>query len=111
MVNNINPTTSKLLDQIKRLSTHTTKKEGNHIDFKDDIINNKASNTRELKTTNLLNSIEKIQKKINIPTQPVEDIKMEIYSKSIQTSEWSKFMDTPKNNQEEPLGSFLDVYL
>lgn len=111
MVNNINPATSKLLEQIQRLSLHTTKKEGVHSDYKDDVRNNKTSNTKELKKTNLLNSIERIQKKLNIPTQPVEDIKMEIYPKSAQTSGRSNSVDMPKNNQEEPLGTFLDVYL
>ncbi|OOP55354.1 MAG: hypothetical protein AYP45_14970 [Candidatus Brocadia carolinensis] len=111
MVNNVNPATSKLLDQIKRLSAHTTKKEENHVDFKDTIINNKTNTTRELKTTNLLNSIEKMQKKINIPTEPVEDIKMEIYPKSLQTSELPSFVDISRNDREEPLGTFLDVYL
>ena len=111
MVNNINPTTSKLLEQIQRLSMHTTKKEEIHSDFKDNVINTKTYNTRALKKTNLLNSIERIQKKINIPTEPLDNIKNEVFLKSTKTSEWSKFMDMPKNNREEPLGSFLDIYL
>ncbi|TVL99428.1 MAG: hypothetical protein CV087_18155 [Candidatus Brocadia sp. WS118] len=111
MVNNINHTTSKLLEQIQRLATHTTKKEENHIDFKDDIINYQTDNARELKRTNLLNSIERTQKKIKLSTQPLDNIKNEVFLKSVQTSEWPKFVDMPKNNREKPLGSFLDIYL
>lgn len=63
MINNVNPNTSKLLNQIKRLSIHTTKKDEDHTDFKLDVVNN-THTTKELKRTNLINSIERIQKKV-----------------------------------------------
>lgn len=111
MVNNINPTASKLLEEIKRLSTQTTKKEGNHIDFKNNVLNTHSHTAKELKRTDLLNSIERIQRKGNIPIQATENIKREIFTKNAQTSEWTKVADAPKKHRRESLGSFLDIYL
>jgi len=111
MVNNVNPSASKLLEQIKRLSTPTTKKEGKPLDFKNDVMNNRTNNINTLKGTNLLNTIEKIQKKNDIPIQTVENIKKEAVGKNIQTSEWSKPVNAENKVRREPVGSFLDIYL
>lgn len=111
MVNNVNPTASKLLEQIKRLSTPTTRKEGNHIDFKNDVMNNRTNNVNTLKGANLLNTIERIQKKNEIPAQPIENTKNEITGKNIQAVNWPKPVNTEKNLARGPVGSFLDIYL
>lgn len=111
MVNNINPTASKLLEQIKRLSEQTTKKEGVPIDFKGNVMKNHTRTVEELKRTDLLNSIERIQKKNNISATTPVDRKQEIFTINKQTSNWTKVLDAPKKHQSEPLGSLLDIYV
>ncbi|OQD44720.1 hypothetical protein BIY37_11935 [Candidatus Brocadia sapporoensis] len=109
MINNVNPNTSKLLNQIKRLSIHTTKKDEDHTDFKLDVVNN-THTTKELKRTNLINSIERIKKKSNIPIEPLGNNKMKIIANNVQTSELTKIVDMQKKHRREPVGSLLDVY-
>ncbi|KKO18740.1 MAG: hypothetical protein L3J18_01575 [Candidatus Brocadia sp.] len=111
MVNNINPTTSKLLEQIQRLSAPASKKEANQIDFKDTVISNRIRTDKELKRTDLLNSIERIQRKNNISAAPPADTKKKIFTGNTQPSEWTQFVDTQKNHRREPLGTVLDIYL
>lgn len=110
MINNVNPNTSKLLDQIKRLSIHTTKKDEEHTDFKLDVVNNRTHTTKELKRTNLINSIERIQKKSDIPIEPLENNKMKVIANNVQTSELAKIVDMQKKHRREPVGALLDVY-
>ncbi|MBW7899786.1 hypothetical protein B188_01550 [Candidatus Brocadiaceae bacterium B188] len=110
MINNVNPNTSKLLDQIKRLSIHTTKKDEDHTDFKLDVVNNRTHTTKELKRTNLINSIERIQKKSDIPIEPLENNKMKVIANNVQTSELAKIVDMQKKHRREPVGALLDVY-
>lgn len=110
MINNVNPNTSKLLDQIKRLSIHTTKKDEDHTDFKLDVVNNRTHTTKELKRTNLINSIERIQKKSDIPIEPLENNKMKVIANNVQTSELTKIVDMQKKHRREPVGALLDVY-
>lgn len=111
MVNNINPTTSKLLEEIKRLSAQTTKKQGNHIDFKDSVLSDHHQTIKELKRTNLINSIERIQRKSNIPIKTPENFEQEIFAKNVHASEWTKVVAAPKNKRAEAVGSSLDIYL
>lgn len=98
MINNVNPNTSKLLDQIKRLSIHTTKKDEDHTDFKLDVVNNRTHTTKELKRTNLINSIERIQKS-DIPIEPLENNKMKVIANNVQTSELAKIVDMQKTSE------------
>lgn len=111
MVNNVNPPALRLLEQIKRLSAHTAKKEVNQIDFKNDLMNNSTNNVTALKRANLLNNIEKIQKKNDIPIQVSGNVKNPPPGYNVQTSEWPKAINTQSNNRKEPIGSFLDIYV
>lgn len=110
MVNNVNPSASKLLEQIKRLSGDTTQKEKNRLDFRKDVLNNRATNINIFKGTNLPN-LEKIQKKNNISIHVVEDSKRQPSGKDIRTIEQFKPVNTGKNHRIESVGSFLDIYL
>ncbi|NUO07995.1 MAG: hypothetical protein HUU08_04825 [Candidatus Brocadia sp.] len=111
MINNVNPATSKLFEQIKRLSTPPPGKEDNHIDFENDAMKNCTHNVNSPKGANLLNTIERIQKKNDIPIQTLENTNKEGTGKNIQTSEWPKPINAEKNIRKEPVGSFLDIYL
>ncbi|MBE7445167.1 MAG: hypothetical protein HS132_07930 [Planctomycetia bacterium] len=111
MVNNVNPSASRLLEQIKRLSVHTTKKEVNHIDFKNDVMNNRSNNVTALKRSNLLDNIEKIQKKNEVSIQISENVKNPTPRYNVQNSEWPKVINTKNNQRKEPIGSFLDIYV
>lgn len=110
MVNNVNPSASKLLEQIKRLSAGTTQKENNHLDFRKEVLNNRTHNINIHKGTNLSN-LEKIQKKNDVSIQLIEDSKRKPSGKDIQTVVQSKPVNTEKNLRKEPVGSFLDIYL
>ncbi len=111
MVNNVNPSASRLLEQIKRLSAQEAKKDVNHIDFKNDVMNNRTNNVSALKRANLLNNIEKIQKKNDIPIQVSENVKNATSVYNVQTSEWPKAIHEKNINRKEPIGSFLDIYV
>ncbi len=111
MVNNVNPTASKLLEQIKRLSTQTPKKECKHLDFKNDVMNNRPNHINTHKGAELLGHIEKIQKKNDMLIQTAENIQKEVFGKNIQTSEWSESLNTKNNLRRRHVGSFLDIYL
>ena len=111
MVNNVNPSASRLLEQIKRLSAQEAKKEVNHIDFKNDVMNNCTNNVSALKRANLLNNIEKIQKKNDIPIQVSENAKNPTPGYNVQISEGSKAIHSKNNSRKEPIGSFLDIYV
>ncbi|MCF6154867.1 MAG: hypothetical protein E3K36_06350 [Candidatus Brocadia sp.] len=110
MVNNINPSASKLLEQIKRLSAGATQKENNHLDFKKEVLDNHTHNINILKGTNLSN-LEKIQKKNDVSIQLVEDSKRKSSGKDIQTVKQPNLANTEKNLRRELVGSFLDIYL
>ncbi len=111
MVNNVNPTASKLLEQIKRLSIPQTSKNDNSIDFKKDVMNKRTNTIDAHKGANLLNAIEKIQKKNDVAIQSLENIKKASTEKNIQTIERPIHINTGKNIRREALGSFLDIYL
>jgi hypothetical protein len=111
MVNNVNPTASKLLEQIKRLSTHTTNPEGKPLNFKNDVMSNRTRDINSRKGAELLNHIEKIQKKNGVSIQALDNTKKEILGKNVQTTELPKTGSAPNNLRREPVGSFLDVYL
>ncbi|MFN3533218.1 MAG: hypothetical protein ACK41Q_12030 [Candidatus Brocadia sp.] len=108
MVNNVNPSASKLLEQIKRLSVHTTQKEINHLDFSKDVLNNRTDNI--LKGKNLSNS-GRVQGKNEMSNHLAEEIKREPTGKNIQIPERSKPSSTGTNLRRKPVGSFLDIYL
>lgn len=111
MVSNVNPTASKLLEQIKRLSTQRPEKEYKPLDFKNDTMNNRPDHIKMHKGAELLSRIEKMQKKNDMPIQGAETIQKEVFRKNIQTSELSESLNTKNNLHRKPVGSFLDMYL
>ena len=64
MVNGATPAASKLLEQIKRLSTQTTKKETIGLDFKNDVMNNRTNDIKNVSKSIHSQTVEKIQKKV-----------------------------------------------
>lgn len=108
MVNNVNPSASKLLEQIKRLSTHTTQKETNHLDFRKDVLNNRTDPIH--KGTNL-SKPERIQVENEVYNPLTEDIKRELTWKNVRIPERSRPVSTETNLRREAVGSFLDIYL
>lgn len=114
MVNNVNSSSnspaSKLLEQIKRLSAEATKKEGSYLSRKNNVISDYANNIKNLQTLEKTQKPEKIQKKIEISAQMIEDIKKENKERYIQLQEMPKQIN-PEKRYREPIGTFLDVYL
>jgi len=107
MVSDVTPAVSKLLEQIKRLSTQTNKKEINNLDFKNEVINAQKSDIKNIHTQN----VEKVQKKSEIFAQKVKNVTVGDTAKNIKTAGIADPLTIEKRKRREPLGSFLDIYI
>ena len=111
MVNGATPAASKLLEQIKRLSTQTTKKETIGIDFKNDVMNNRTNDIKNVSKSIHSQTVEKIQKKSEVFAQTVKNVTVGDTAKNIQTTGIADPLTIEKRKRREPLGSFLDIYI
>ena len=111
MVNDVTPAVSKLLEQIKRLSTQTNKKEINSLDFKNEVINAQKSDIKNIPKSINSQNVEKIQKKSEIFAQKVKNVTQGDTAKNIQTTGIADPLTIEKRRRRELLGSFLDIYL
>ena len=111
MVNDVTPVVSKLLEQIKRLSTQTNKKEINSLDFKNEVINAQKSDIKNTPKSIHSQNVEKIQKKSEIFAQKVKNVTQGDTAKNVQTKGITDPLTIEKRNRREPLGSFLDIYI
>ena len=110
MVNNVTPA-SKLLEQIKRLSTQTTKKEINSLDFENEVINAQKSDIKNIPKNINSQNIEKIQEKSEVFAQTAKNVTQGSVAKDIRAMEVLEPLGIEKRRRQEPLGSFLDIYL
>ncbi|MEP9411803.1 MAG: hypothetical protein HRF42_10450 [Candidatus Brocadia sp.] len=101
MINNVNPSASRLLEQIKRLSMHTTQKEMNPPAFRKDVLNNRTYSIP--KGTNLSNT-ERVLKRNEAYNHLTE-------GENVQMLERLRPLNAETNLRREPVGSFLDIYL
>ena len=112
MVDSVNSSTSKLLEQIKRLSAQTNNnKEVENRNFKKEVenaINNRASDIREKVNVSHLG---KISKKSDVSAFVIEGVKTGEVRKSVQTPEVAQIPTTERKLYKEPLGNLLDAYL
>ena len=111
MVNDVTPAASKLLEQIKRLSTQTNKKEINSLDFKNEVINAQKSDIKNISKSINSQNVEKIQKRSEIFAQKVKNVTQGDTAKNIQTTGIADPLTIEKRKRREPLGSFLDIYI
>src|SRR3990172_2706098 len=111
MVNDVTPVVSKLLEQIKRLSTQTNKKEINSLDFKNEVKNAQKSDIENIPKSIHSQNVEKIQKKSEIFAQKVKNVTQGDTAKNVQTKGITDPLTIEKRNRREPLGSFLDIYI
>jgi len=111
MVNDVTPVVSKLLEQIKRLSTQTNKKEINSLDFKNEVKNAQKSDIENIPKSIHSQNVEKIQKKSEIFAQKVKNVTQGDTAKNIQTPGIADPLTIEKRRRRELLGSFLDIYL
>ena len=111
MVNDVTPAVSKLLEQIKRLSTQTNKKEINILDFKNEVINAQKSDIKNISKSIHTQNVEKVQKKSEIFAQKVKNVTQGDTAKNIQTTGIADPLTIEKRKRREPLGSFLDIYI
>ena len=111
MVNDVTPAASKLLEQIKRLSTQTNKKEINSLDFKNEVINAQKSDIKNISKSINSQNVEKIQKRSEIFAQKVKNVTQGDTAKNTQTTGIADPLTIEKRNRREPLGSFLDIYI
>lgn len=111
MVNGVTPAASKLLEQIKRLSTQATKKETIGLDFENDVMNNRTDDIKNVFKCIHSQTVEKIQKKSEVFAQTVKNVTQGDTAKNIQTTGISDPLTLEKRKRREPLGSFLDIYI
>ncbi len=111
MVNGVTPAASKLLEQIKKLSTQTTKKETAGLDFKNDVMDNRTNDIKNVFKSIHSQTVEKIQKKSEIFAQTVKNVTQGDTAKNIQTTGIVDSLTIEKRKRREPLGSFLDIYM
>jgi len=111
MVNDVTPAASKLLEQIKRLSTQTTKKEINSRDFENEVKNVRMNNIKNIPKGSDSENIEKIQKKSEVFAQTFKNVTQGDTAKNIQTTGIADPLTIEKTKRRKPLGSFLDIYI
>ena len=111
MVNGVTPAASKLLEQIKRLSTQTNKKETPALDFKNDVMDNRTNDIKNVFKSIHSQTVGKIQKKSEIFAQKVKNVTQGDTAKNIQTTGIVDPLTIEKRKRREPLGSFLDIYM
>ena len=111
MVNGATPAASKLLEQIKRLSTQTNKKETPALDFKNDVMDNRTNDIKNVFKSIHSQTVGKIQKKSEIFAQTVKNVTVGDTAKNIQTTGIADPLTIEKRKRREPLGSFLDIYM
>ena len=114
MVNGATPAASKLLEQIKRLSTQTTKKEINSRDFENEVKNVRMNNIKNIpkgSDSENIENIEKIQKKSEVFAQTFKNVTQGDTAKNIQTTGIADPLTIEKTKRRKPLGSFLDIYI
>jgi len=111
MVNDVTPAASKLLEQIKRLSTQTTKKEINSRDFENEVKNVRMNNIKNIPKGSDSENIEKIQKKSEVFAQTFKNVTQGDTAKNIQTTGIADTLTIEKTKRRKPLGSFLDIYI
>ena len=111
MVNDVTPAASKLLEQIKRLSIQTNKKEINSLDFKNEVINAQKSDIKNIPKSIHSQNVEKIQKKSEIFAQKVKNVTQGDTAKNTQTTGIADPLTIEKRKRREPIGSFLDIYI
>ena len=111
MVNGVTPAASKLLEQIKRLSTQTNKKETPALDFKNDVMDNRTNDIKNVFKSIHSQTVGKIQKKSEIFAQTVKNVTVGDTAKNIQTTGIADPLTIEKTKRRKPLGSFLDIYI
>ena len=111
MVNDVTPAASKLLEQIKRLSTQTNKKEVNSRDFENEVKNVRMNNIKNIPKGSDSENIEKIQKKSEVFAQTFKNVTQGDTAKNIQTTGIADPLTIEKTKRRKPLGSFLDIYI
>jgi len=111
MVNDVTPAASKLLEQIKRLSTQTNKKEINSRDFENEVKNVRMNNIKNIPKGSDSENIEKIQKKSEVFAQTFKNVTQGDTAKNIQTTGIADPLTIEKTKRRKPLGSFLDIYI
>ncbi|MBM4064301.1 MAG: hypothetical protein FJ266_01440 [Planctomycetes bacterium] len=111
MVNGVTPAASKLLEQIKKLSTQTNNKETPGLDFKNDVMNNRTDDIKNVFKSIHSQTAERIQKKSEVFAQTVKNVTLGENAKNIQTTGITDPLDIEKRKRRKPLGSFLDTYL
>jgi len=112
MIDGVNPSTSKLLEQIKRLSAQTNNnKEVDTRNFKKEVESSVNNRVSEIRGNGNASQTEKVSKKSNVSALVSEGIQTGEVRKSVQTSEVAQMPTVERKRYKEPLGNLLDAYL
>lgn len=112
MVDGVNASTSKLLEQIKRLSAQPNNtKEVDTRNFKKEVESSITNSVNDIRAKVNVSQMEKVSKKSDVSALVMEGIKASEVRKNIQPSEVAHIPNVERKRYKEPLGNLLDAYL
>lgn len=112
MVEGVNASASKLLEQIRRLSAQTgNAKEVDTRNFKNEVEGSVAKNVNDVRAKVNISQMEKVSKKGDVPVLAMDGVKAGEARKSVQPTEIAHVPNVERKRYKEPLGNLLDAYL
>lgn len=112
MVEGVNASTSKLLEQIRRLSAQPgNTKEVDTRNFKNEAESSVAKSVNNIRAKVDVSLVEKVAKKSNVSAPVMDGVKVSEARKSAQPSEIAHIPNVERKRYKEPLGNLLDAYL
>lgn len=113
MVEGVNASTSKLLEQIKRLSAQADNSKGvDTRSFKKEVENSTISRANDIGGKVAVSHLEKVLKKRDVTALAMEGINAGEVRKTAQTPAVAQTSSgVERKRYKEPLGNLLDAYL
>ncbi|MBF8277123.1 MAG: hypothetical protein HW390_2196 [Candidatus Brocadiaceae bacterium] len=112
MVEGVNTSTSKLLEQIRRLSAQPSNtKEVDTSNFKNEVESSVTKSVNDIRAKVNVSQMEKVSKKNDVSVPVMDGVKVSEARKSVHPSEIAHIPNVERKRYKEPLGNLLDAYL
>ncbi len=112
MVEGINTSTSKLMEQIRRLSAQPNNtKVVETRNFKNEVESSVANRVNDVRAKEIASQMEKISKRSDVSVPVMEGVKVSEARKSVLPPEIAHIPNVERKRYKEPLGNLLDAYL
>lgn len=112
MVEGVNASTSKLLEQIRRLSAQPNNtKEVDTRNFKKEVESSVTNSVNDIRAKVNVTQMEKVSKKGDVSAPVMDGVKVSEARKSVQPSGIAHIPNVERKRYKEPLGNLLDAYL